>query len=479
MSEPAIPRIIDSWIGGRMIPPESGRYFDDHNPVDDSLYSRAALGTSGDVVRAIKSAHFAYEDYRSTSPADREMWLCRAADLLGDRIDEIVDILVDEVGSPITKARYEVAFSQTILRAAAGMARHVTGKTMPSDIPNRFSMSIRQPLGVVACVTPFNVPLVKGIRLTANPLAIGNTTVLLPSEEAPVVAAFIARLYEDAGLPVGVFNYVTGLGHDIGDSLTSHPLVRAVSFTGSCRVGQHIREMCAKHGKNLILELGGKSPFVVLKDANIDKAASDAVSSIFRFQGQVCMGASRMYVERSVYDEFLEKFIGNTRKVSMGDLRQPDTMVGPLINQRQRDRVRSHLDDAITKGAKIEIGGDWHGNRCEPTILTGVCEGMMVFREETFGPVVSVYPVDSAEEALERANDSEFGLSASIYTTDINQALSFAQNVKSGMVHINAPTLHDEPHVPFGGVGASGMGREGTDGDIEAMTEWKWITVQL
>ena len=470
---------INPWIEGEFVSPSSGEYFDDLNPLDDSLYAHAALCTSEDVDRAVQSAHAAFQTYRLTLPKEREVWLCDAADLLAKRSDELIEILVDEVGSTRMKARFEISYSQAILRAAAGMTRNISGKTLPSDVPGRFSMSIRQALGVVACITPFNIPLVKGIRLTANPLAIGNTTVLLPSEEAPVLTAQIARLYDDAGLPKGAFNYVTGLGHVIGDSLTTHPLVRAVSFTGSSVVGKHIRSLCANHGKNVILELGGKSPLVVLKDADIDKAAADAVFSIFINQGQICMGASRIYVERPVFDAFLAKYVENTRKVGMGDLRSPATMIGPLINKRQRDRVRSHIEDAVAKGARVVTGGKWHGNRCEPTILTGVKAGMTLCKEETFGPVTSVYPVASAEEALALANDSVYGLSAAIYTSNITTALKFALDVKSGMVHINAPTAHDEPHVPFGGVGESGIGREGTEGDIEALTEWKWITVQL
>lgn len=470
---------VDAWIEGQFTAPTSNAYFDDLNPLDDSVYARAGLCTPADVERAVRSAHDSFKSYRLTVPKQREAWLCKAAELMEQRAGEIIEVLVDEGGSTLLKARFEIGFAQTVLRAAAGMARNISGKTMPSDVPGRFSMSIRQPLGVVACVTPFNIPLLKGIRLTANAMAIGNTTVLLPSEDAPVIAAHIARLYQDAGFPAGSFNYVTGLGHEIGDSLTTHPLVRAVSFTGSSRVGQHIRNLCASHGKNVILELGGKSPFVVLKDADVQKAAADAVFSIFINQGQVCMGASRIYVERPVFDAFLTQFVANTKKVGMGELRDPSTMIGPSINQRQRDRVRSHIEDAVAQGAKIQTGGNWRGNRCEPTILTGVTPSMTVCREETFGPVTSVYAIDSVEEALALANDSVYGLSAAIYTSNITTALRFAQDVKSGMVHINAPTPQDEPHAPFGGVGQSGVGREGTDGDIEALTEWKWITVQL
>lgn len=316
-------------------------------------------------------------------------------------------------------------------------------------------------------------------KLSSTPLATGNTVVMLASEFASVTALRLAEIYKETGLPDGAFNVVTGLGADIGDSLTTHPLVKAVMFTGSSRIGQHIAELCAKHRKRVVLELGGKNPLVVLKDADIDAAVQAAAFGSFFYQGQACMASSRIYVERPVYDEFLSKFKSATDHLGMGDLRDPDTWLGPIISDRQRNRVRTHIEDAKAKGATIETGGEWRGNRCKPTILTGVEEGMTVCREETFGPVTSIYPVDSPEEALERANDTNMGLSAAVFTRDIDKALTLAQSINAGMVHINAPTVADEPHVPFGGVGDSGFGREGTDIDIDTLTEWKWITVQL
>ena len=234
-----------------------------------------------------------------------------------------------------------------------------------------------------------------------------------------------------------------------------------------------------QHNKRLTLEMGGKNPMVILKDADINKAVEGAVHGMFIFQGQICMAASRIYVERPVFKEFVEKFSDAANGLGMGDLSDFSTVIGPIINVRQRKRVQSHIEDALQKGANAVAGGKWEGNRCQPTILTDVTPQMTVCREETFGPVTSVYPIDSAEEGLALANDSVYGLSAAIYTSNIHSAMHFAQNVHSGMVHINAPTLQDEPHVPFGGVGDSGWGREGTEEDIEAMTEFKWITMQL
>ena len=472
------PKKIDLWIGGESVSASSGKYFDSLNPLDDSLYVRAAEGTKEDIDRAVRAAHSAFVDYRHSVVKEREAWLSRAAALLEEQADEFADILIDEIGSSIGKARFEIGAAVSILRAAAGSTRTVAGKTMPSDTPGRFSMSVRAPVGVVAAITPFNVPLSKGVRLTASPLALGNTVVLMPSELAPALALRLAKLYADAGIPAGAFNVVTGFGHDIGDSLTTHPLVKVVTFTGSSVVGKHIQALCGQHGKKLTLELGGKSPLVVLKDADLSKAVPGAVQSIFAYQGQICMGASRIFVEREMLDEFTEKFAGAAGSIGRGELRDPSTVIGPIISDRQRKRIQGHIQDAVDKGATVVTGGEWEGNRCQPTVLTGVTSDMDVYAEETFGPVTSIYPIDSVEEAIEKSNESEYGLSAAIYTANLDAAMKFANEVESGMVHINAPTMYAEPHVPFGGVGDSGFGREGTEVDIDLMTEWKWITLQ-
>lgn len=472
-------RTIDLWIGGERVAPSSGRYFVDRNPEDDSPYARVAEGSAADVDRAVQSAHAAFAAYGRTLAAEREAWLCRAAALVEQYRDEFVDILIDEVGSPFGKAQFEVNYAVSCLRAAAGVARRIAGQTMPSDMPGRFSMTVREPLGVVAGITPFNVPLLKNVKLSSSPLATGNTVVMLASEEAPMVASRLAEVYREAGVPAGAFNLVTGFGHQIGDALTTHPLVKAVMFTGSSRVGKHIGGLCGPLLRRALLELGGKSPLVVLADADLDAAVDAAAFGQFFFQGQACMASSRIYVEKSVAAEFSRRFKAKAEALGMGDLRDPDTWVGPIISERQRQRVRTHIEDARLKGATVLAGGEWIGNRCRPTILTGVDDSMTVCREETFGPVTSIYPVADLDEAIARANDTDYGLSAAIFTRDITKALLFSRRVRSGMVHINAPTIHDEPHVPFGGVGDSGFGREGTDIDVDTLTEWKWVTIQL
>lgn len=472
-------KTLQHFIGGHWVDAQDGATFDVLNPLDDSSYAVAAKGTGQDIRNAVAAAKSAFPGYKESLPSERERWLLRVAEIMEQRQSELVDCLVDEIGSPVQKAMFEFTKGLTMVRAAAGMCRNMRGETIPSDAPGKFSMSIREPLGVVAVITPFNVPLIKTTRLVANALAVGNTVVHLPSEMAPHLTVLFAEIVAEAGFPDGAYNVVTGFGHEIGDDLTSSKDVDFVTFTGSSVVGQHINEICAKNKTPNTLELGGKSPTVILSDADLDKVMPLAARSIFMFAGQACIGSSRFYVERPLYDEFVKRFAMISSKVGMGDLRDPNTVIAPIISDRQRARVKDHIADAVSKGATVVTGGGWDGNRCQATLLTGVSEEMTVCRSETFGPVTSIYPIDSYEEGLEKANDTEFGLSSSIFTNDINKAMHFARNIGAGMCHINGPTIHDEAHVPFGGNGESGVGREGTDADMEAMTELKWVTVQL
>ena len=470
---------IKQFIGGAWVDGGNKETFEDLNPLDDSLYAQVAKGTEADVKNAVAAAKSAFKSFKQTTPTERERWLLRVAELMEERKSELIDCLIDEIGSPIQKAMFEFAKGLTMVRAAAGMCRNVRGETIPSDVPGKFSMSIREPLCVVAVITPFNVPLIKTTRLVANALALGNTVVHLPSEMAPHLTILFAEIVAEAGFPEGSYNVVTGFGAEVGDFLTSSKDVSFVTFTGSSVVGQHINEICAKNKTPNTLELGGKSPTLILSDANLDEVMPLAARSVFMFGGQACIASSRFYVERPLYEEFVKRFAMVVSKIGMEDLRDPNTVIAPIISTKQRERVKSHIEDAKAKGATIIAGGNWIGNRCEPTLLTDVSEDMTVCRSETFGPVTSIYPVDSYEEGLERANDTEYGLSSAIFTKNIDKALHFARNIGAGMCHINGPTIHDEAHIPFGGNGESGVGREGTDADMEAMTEIKWITVQL
>ncbi len=469
----------DLWINGQDTKPSSGQYFDVLNPLDDSVFCTAAESNETDINLAVEAAHTCFKSFGKSLAKDREAMLCKAADLLERDREEFLALLIDEVGSPINKAQFEVNQAIGQLRAASGAARRVTGQTIPSDTPGRLSMSVRKPLGVVAAITPFNVPLLKAAKLVASPLATGNTVVLLTSEEAPAVSFRFAKLMQEAGFPAGSLNVVSGFGVDVGDFLTGHDLVKAVMFTGSSVVGKHISEICGRNMKPCVLELGGKSPYIVLADADLGLAVQNAIMGMFFYQGQACIASSRIIVEASIYDQFVDMYSAAAKQLSMGDLRDMSTILGPIISPRQRNRVRTHIEDAVAKGATLVTGGEWEGHRCQPTILTNVTEDMTVCREETFGPVTSIYSVNSVEEALTLANDTHYGLSGAIHTNDLNKALTLAHDVETGMIHVNAPSVYDEPNVPFGGIGDSGLGREGVDVDIDALTQWKWITIQL
>ena len=472
-------QVLGHWINNTFCDSADGSTFTVFNPVDDSPFAEVMDGSPDEIDRAVNAANKAFQTYRHSSVNEREAWLARAAALLEESKEEFVNLLIDEAGSTITKALFETEKAISFIRAAIGMVRRVSGQTLPSDYPGRLSLTWREPRGVVAVITPFNVPLIKASRLCANALATGSSIVLLPSEHTPVIALKFAQLLSKAGFPAGTVNVVAGNGYKIGDSLVTHPLVKSVTFTGSTVVGKHIQQLCARDNKHVTLELGGKNPLVILDDANLTDAVQGAVRGMFMHQGQACISSSRIYVQNGIYAQFIEAYTGAVSKLSMEDLRDPNTNIGPIISDRQRQRIKRHIEDAKGKGAEILTGGEWEGNRCQPTVLLNVTEDMECFADETFGPVVSIYRVEDIDGALKAANNSRYGLSAAIYTNHLNTALLFAKEVESGMVHINSPSITDEAHVPFGGVGDSGFGREGTEADIDALTELKWVTVQM
>ena len=467
------------WIGGKERKPSSGEYFDDLNPSNADLIARVAKGNMADVNAAVADAKNTFEHFKDSEVRTREKILCDAASIVERDRDVYMDLLINEVGSPQMKAAFEVEYCINAFRAAAGVPRRLVGQTMPLDRPGAFGMSIREPVGVIGCITPFNVPLLKNVKQIAMVIATGNTAVLMPSEFATQVTVQIAKTLHEAGLPGGVFNYVTGDPAEIGDFLTSHSDIAAINFCGSPRVGQHVANIAAKSLTPVTLELGGKNPLIILDDADLDKALEAAMLGIFFFQGQACMASSRIIVQSEIAKRFIPAFVEIAKGVKVGDLSDPETAIGPIISSRQATRVKSHVADALEKGATLLHGGEWVGNCCPPTILSDVTSEMVVFGEETFGPVTSIYTVDGLEQAMQLANDTSYGLSCAIFTSDISSAMKTATKSDAGMVHINAMSIQDEPHIPFGGNGMSGLGREGTDADLDIMTRWKWITIQV
>jgi len=470
--------MITPFIDGCPIEVDESKLTPVLNPADGRTFARVFLAGPQDMIRAIGAAHAVKDLWGTAPPAERELVLIRAADVLERRRQEVVEILIGEAGSTFGKAQFEVSFTVNMLRSAAGEARRIFGSVIPSDVPGLMSFAVRRPLGVVAGIAPFNFPLILATKKVCMALAAGNTMVLKPSEEASLVGLQIAEVFNEAGLPAGVLNVVPGDGPALGEVLVRDPRVRLISFTGSTAVGRSLAVECARHGKRVVLEMGGKSPIVILKDADLDYAAESACFGIFIHQGQICMAGSRVIVEAPVYEAFLERFVERVRKLKTGDPRQADTVIGPLIRASQCEFIRSRIAAAQSAGARIMCGGSYSGNYFEPTVLADVRPGMAVFRDELFGPVASVTRAADADDALRLANDSTYGLSSAVITNDLQLAMKFVAGLEAGMVHVNGPTVHDEPHVPFGGIKDSGAGREGGRWSMEEMTELKWVTVQ-
>ncbi len=467
------------FINGEWVPSSTGTIVDDINPATGSVYAKVHQASDEDIEAAIAAAYGAREEWGKTGPAVREAILIKAASILDERISEFADVLIDEGGATLGKAMSEASFVSNLLRSAAGECRRIFGETMPSDAPGVFSMTVRRPLGVIAGISPFNFPFLLAMKKVCLALAAGNTFVLKPASPTPVIGLKIAELFATAGLPKGVLNVIPVKGSTLGDKLVVDPRIRMVTFTGSTEVGKQLAEVAGRYQKKITLEMGGKSPLIVLKDADIDYAVDAAAFGIFLHQGQVCMANSRLIVEAEVYDTFCEKLAAKAGSLKVGDPRQPDTVIGPLVEAKQCDIIDAQVQDAIAKGGRILSGGKFDSGFYQPTIVADVTRAMRIFDEESFGPVVCVSKVANSEEALELANDSSFGLSAGLITNDLQKAFDLSLRLETGMVHINDCSILDEPHVPFGGVKDSGVGREGGRYSMEEMTEVKWITVQM
>ncbi len=469
------------FIGGEWVDGANGT-FDDLNPYTGEVYATVPSGDTSDALRAVEAAKNAFSEWSQTPPSARRKIFLDAADVMESRQDELVKAMMEEVGGTIGISMFQMGFVPGLLRMAAGAAYDVKGEVIPADHANSFFMAIRQPAGVVAAFAPYNVPYILGTRSFALALAYGNTAVLKPSEEAPLTGGILmAEIFEEAGLPPGVLNVVTTTRDEapaVGEALISHPAVRRVSFTGSTEVGRIIGELSGRHLKRAILELGGKDPLIILGDADVDYAVDAAAWGSFLHQGQICMSTERIIIERNIADEFIEKLKQRAEALPKGDPTNPATAIGPLINQRAIDKVHSHVEGAVAAGADLVTGGQFENLVYHPTVVAGVKPDMLLFSEQTFGPVAPVVVVDDRDEALAVANNSAYGLSSGVLTNDFTSALDMAMKLETGMVHIGDQTVNDEPQVPFGGVKNSGFGRFGGQAALDEFTELKWINVQ-
>jgi acyl-CoA reductase-like NAD-dependent aldehyde dehydrogenase len=467
------------YIDGKALEIPPGLLTDVVNPANQKPFAKIFMAQEEHMRAAINAADGAKAGWAATPPSERERLLRRAADELVAATPEIVDLLIDEAGSTVGKAHMEVAITADDLRSIAGEARRIHGDVIPSNVPGLISMVFRRPLGVVAGIAPFNFPVILSLKKVAFALAAGNTFVLKPSEETSLVGLKLAEVFERAGVPAGVLNVVPGDGPRMAQVLYDDPRVKLISFTGSTAVGRIVATECAKRGKKFTLEMGGKSPLVVLKDADVDYAVDTACFGLFIHQGQICMAGSRIIVEAPLYEEFLRRFAAKAQTMKVGDPRDPHTMIGPLIRSSQCPMIDKKVKDAVAGGARLLCGGRYEGNFYYPTVLADVRPGMAVFCDELFGPVAAVSMADDAEHALALANNTSYGLSSAVLTNNMQVAMRFAMELEAGMVHLNGPTLLDEVVAPFGGVKDSGAGREGGRWSIEEMTEVKWVTIQM
>jgi len=467
-------------IGEREVNAAEGRTFDRIDPYTKQVATRAAAASVADAISAADAAAAAFPGWSTMGPNERRKLLLKAADLFDAKGAEFSELMTAECGAIGPWGHFNSHFAASLMREAASMTTQVTGEVIPSDKPNSFAMAIRQPAGVVVGIAPWNAPVILGVRAIAMPLACGNTVVLKASEMCPATHSLIGKIMREAGLPSGVVNVVTNAPADAGrvvETLIAHPAVRRVNFTGSTRVGRIIAEKCAQYLKPVLLELGGKAPMVILDDADIDAAVNAAAFGCFANMGQICMSTERIIVASKVADQFVEKFATRARALPHGDPRG-HVILGALVTEEAAQRNKELLDDAIAQGAKVLAGGEFNGPVVSATVVDWVTPKMRLYCEESFGPVKPVVRVRDDEEAVRIANDTEYGLSASVFSRDIPRALGIARRIQSGICHINAPTVHDEGQMPFGGTKASGYGRFGGKAAIDEFTELRWITIQ-
>jgi acyl-CoA reductase-like NAD-dependent aldehyde dehydrogenase len=470
------------FIGGNWVRAADGATFEDRDPYTGEVVATVAAGAKEDARAAIQAAAAAFPSWSATPPAERQRVFLKAADVLERRMDEVVSLLARETGCSFGFGMFQMVFVPGLLRQAAGIAYAPMGQVIPSDSPGRLAMGVRRPVGVVGAIAPWNAALILSARSIAAPLVLGNTVVLKPSEWSPIAGGLIwGEIFAEAGLPDGVLNVIThapGQAGPIGDELVAHPAVRRINFTGSTATGRGLAEAAGRNLKRVLLELGGYNPLIVLADADVEYAVNAAAFGAFLHQGQICMSARKVIVDRSLADEFTTKLAEKARALKAGDPKEPDTIIGPLINEDALAIVKGRVNEAVARGARVLAGGEAVGPCFQATVLADVPEDSDLAQLETFGPVLAVEIVGSPEEAVARANATSYGLSAGIITTDADLGFALAQQIEAGIIHVNDQPVGDEPQMPFGGVKDSGFGRFGGQAVVDEFTDLRWITVQ-
>ena len=467
------------FINGQWGAP-GGRTFPDYNPFNGEVFAEIAAGGRQEATAAVGAADAAFPAWAAMAPGVRQRLFLKAADIIERRAKEIQATMAAETGSGGAFAMFQIKWSVDLMRQSANWGYLPVGDVLRSDVPGRFAMAVRKPLGVVAGFTPWNGAFSLAWRTVALPLAFGNTVVLKPSELAPISAGLLlAEILEEAEFPPGVLNVVThapGEAALIADIFFESPAVRSINFTGSANTARMLAERAGRALKRIVLELGGYNPLIILADADLNHAVDLATFSAFFHQGQICMNARKILIERPIMDEFVERLAAKVLTLKSGDPSTPGVVIGPLINDAALNGVKTRVQEAVELGARVVAGGKANGKVYEPTILTNVPHEAAVSKEETFGPVLVVEAVDDAEQALREAQDSPYGLCASIMTADQERGLDLAQRFNCGMVHINGATMASEPSLPNGGVKDSGWGRSGHY-SIEDFTEVRLTTL--
>lgn len=459
----------------------AGSTFDRINPVTGAVATTVVATRIADTAAICDTAAAAFPIWSTMGPNARRSLLMKAADALEARAPQFIDAMISEIGATPAWATFNLKLAAGIVREAASMTTQIGGEVIPSDKPGCIAMALREPVGVIVGIAPWNAPIILGVRAIAMPLACGNTVILKASEQCPRTHALIVEAFVEAGLPPGTINLVTNAPADAAEivgALIDHPAVRRINFTGSTHVGRIIAKRAAEHLKPVLLELGGKAPLIVLEDADLDEAVKAAAFGAFMNSGQICMSTERIIVVDDVAEAFAAKFAEKVRSLPVGDPREGKTPLGAVVDQKTVDCVRSLVDDALERGAEQLVGGDAAGVLMPAHVIDKVTPAMRLFREESFGPVVAVIRARDEAHAIELANDTAYGLSAAVFSQDTARGLRVARQIKSGICHINGPTVHDEAQMPFGGTKASGYGRFGGKAGIDSFTELRWITIE-
>lgn len=455
--------------------------FQRKNPLTGETASTATAMKAGDIPAVAERAAAAFPEWAAMGPNARRAVLMKAAAALEAKADDFIEAMMGEIGATEGWARFNLMLAASMVREAAAITTQISGEVIPSDKPGCLAMALKEPVGVILGIAPWNAPIILGVRAIAVPLACGNSVILKASESCPRTHELIIEAFAEAGFPEGVVNAVTNAPEDAAEvvgALIDHPAVKRINFTGSTAVGKIIAKRAAEHLKPVLLELGGKAPLIVLEDADLDEAVKAAAFGAFMNQGQICMSTERIIVVDAVADEFVKKFAEKAKSLETGDPREGKTPLGAVVDQKTVDNVNALIEDASSKGARILTGGAAENVLMPATVVDGVTAEMNIYRDESFGPVVGVIRAKDEADAIRLANDSEYGLSAAVFTRDAARGLKVARKIHSGICHVNGPTVHDEAQMPFGGVGASGYGRFGGKAGIDSFTELRWVTIE-